>query len=64
MNIDLLNDKEIIINIPKTSGYFIIKQEKNLFYLYRKYDINEPLYYIQNFNNIYDCLTYVKSFLK
>lgn len=64
MNIDVLNNNEIIIDIPKTTGYFIIKQEKDIFYLYRKNNINEPVYYIQNFNKIYDCLMYAKNFIK
>ena len=54
MNIEITSKKEL--KIAKKNGYYLIKQEKGIFYIYVKYDDDNQLYYIECMDTIADAL--------
>ena len=54
MTIEITQKKDLKIN--GKNGYYLIKQEKDIFYIYKKYNDDDNLYYIESMKTIVDAL--------
>ena len=59
LEIEITKNKDI--KIPKRNGYYLIKQDKDKFYIYVKYNDDEQLYYVENTDSITEAFIRVYS---
>ena len=54
LEIEITEKKDI--KVSKKNGYYLIRQDKDKFYIYVKYNDDEQLYYMESTDSITDSL--------